>query len=223
MEKFNTVLIGVLAIGIFMLPAVVSTFTGSHDYIAPENVECGSCHPDILAELTASADDHTHANSTWSEKQVLDCEECHTVDDIGDSPGAGHAARKVDCAICHNKTLFESGLDDGSYSDWAHAPQPAGASSGLMIEYGMDCIDCHREPSPGDNSTMFLDDVYNTITESNAAHYNFYMNAVNDTTYLLGGTESCVGCHSHVDFEITEPLGLNMTYDPLTGQFDRVN
>jgi len=215
MEKFNTVLIGALAIGIFMLPAVVSTFTGSHDYIAPENVECGSCHPDILAELTASADDHTHANSTWSEKQVLDCEECHTVDDVGDSSSAGHAARKVDCAICHNKTLFESGLDDGSYYVWGHA---------LDAEYGMNCVDCHRGDSiTANKSNMFLDDVYNTITESNAAHYNFYMNAVNDTTYLLGGTESCVGCHSHVNFEITEPLGLNMTYDPSTGQFDRVN
>lgn len=218
MNKFGIMLIGVLAIGMFLLPSVISTFSGSHDYVAPENVQCEKCHDDVYAELLLSIDDHTHANANWlPEKQVFDCNECHTVDAIGDSSAAGHAARKVDCAICHDKTVFGSGPD---YSDWAHAPSPIGATSGLMVEYGMACTDCHRDDDPANSGNMFLDDVYLTINDPEAAHYDFYMNSDVEGDDLLGTTESCVGCHTHVGFDLDGQLGYDtMTYDALTGTF----
>ena len=55
----------------------------------------------------SSKSEHTHANFDWTKKRALDCDECHIVSDIDGSPGPGHAARLVDCAICHDKTLFE--------------------------------------------------------------------------------------------------------------------
>jgi len=209
MSKFALMIIGTIAIGLFALPGVISTFAGSHEYVAPENVECQKCHPDVLAELMSSESEHTHANNNWTEKQFLDCNECHIVGELGGSPGAGHAARLVDCAICHNKTLFESTGE--SYMDWAHDMD---AGTGIMYEYGMACPDCHTP-------TGDIDWCYDEITDSNAAHYNFYMNSVNDST-LLGGSESCIGCHAHVEFTFTEPLGTyNMTYDPVTGEFGK--
>jgi len=209
MTKFNLILIGTLAIGIFALPGVVSTFSGSHDYVAPENVQCAKCHPDVYSELLSSQSDHTHANADWTEKQLLDCVECHTVSDIGGSPGGGHAARRVDCAICHNKTLFESQGD--SYMKWGHDMTN---STGLFYEYGMACPDCHTP-------TGDIDWVYDEINDPDAAHYQFYMNSVNDST-LLGGSESCIGCHARVNFTFTQPLGsYNMTYNPETGEFGK--
>jgi hypothetical protein len=208
MSKFTLMIIGTIAIGLFALPGVISTFSGSHEYVAPENVECQKCHPDVYAELTSSESDHTHANANWTVKQALDCNECHTVGEIGGSPGAGHAARLVDCAICHDKTLFESTGE--SYADWGHD---------LSAEYGMACKDCHMMGENGYEGDLGA--VYDEITNDTAAHYNFYTNSVNDTT-LLGGTESCVGCHTHVEFNFTQPLGTSdMTYNPETGVFGK--
>ena len=215
MSKFNLILLATLAIGMFALPGVVSTFSGSHEYVAPENVECQKCHPDVYAELMSSQSEHTHANADWTKKQAFDCDECHTVSDLGGSPGGGHAARLVDCAICHNKTLFESTGE--SYQDWAHIMSGPDAGTGIKYEYGMDaphCRDCHTP-------TGDIDWCYDEITDSKAAHYNFYMNSVNDST-LLGGSESCVGCHTHVDFTFTQPIGTSdLTYNPNTGEFGR--
>jgi len=206
MSKFNLLLIGTLAIGMFALPGVVSTFSGSHEYVAPENVECQKCHPDVYAELMSSQSDHIHANADWTNKKALDCNECHTVSDLGGSPGSGHAARLVDCAICHDKTLFESTGE--SYSSWGHD---------LSAEYGMACPDCHMF---GENDYLsYFSDVYFEIVDPNSAHYNFYMNSVNDNT-LLGGSESCIACHTHVEFTFTWPQGTSeIIYDQETGVF----
>jgi len=207
MGKYNLMLVATIAIGVFALPMVVSTFSGSHAYVAGENVDCLKCHADVEAELASSSTNHTHANDAWEEKQVLDCDECHDVSGIGDSPGGGHAAQKVDCAFCHNSTAFGSG-----YITFMHD---------IRDEYGMDCEDCHDPAISGYSNNMFLNDVFDEITLETAAHYTFYQNAVNDTT-LLGGTESCVGCHTHAEVNFTQPLGTySMTYDPITGTFGK--
>lgn len=218
MSKFTLMIIGTIAIGLFALPGVISTFSGSHDYIAPENVNCMTCHPEVLVELENSKNDHTHANANWTVKETLDCVECHTVSGVGDNPAVGHAAQKVDCDFCH----ADSSFSPGDYSDWAHAPTSGGATSGLLVEYGMACDDCHRSEGGASNkANMFLDDVYENIIHEDAAHVGFYYNADNDTT-LLGGTESCIGCHTHIVFNMTQPLGTSgMTYNPGTGVFGK--
>ncbi len=220
MNKFNILFIGTIAIGIFMLPAVISTFTGSHDYIAPENVECQTCHQDIFEELENSKDDRVHASDGWHAKQTFDCDECHTVKDVGGAtPGNGHAANTVDCGSCHNKTQFEE--SGASYFDWAHVWSEG---TGLYYEYEMwypqNCADCHTHWGTPPTEGMYIDDVYETIVNTSAPHNNFYENAKNDTE-LLGASESCVACHSHVDFTITAPLGKNMSYNPNSGLFNR--
>lgn len=214
MSKFSLMLIATISIGIFALPVVISTFSGSHAYVAGPSVECTKCHADVYNELLSSQSNHTHANADWTEKQVFDCDECHTVSGIGGSPGGGHAAQRVDCGFCHNKTAYES--KGASYENWAHN---FATSTGLKFKYGMACSDCHRgSPSA---STMFLDWVYMNITKPTAAHNPFYLNALNDDT-LLGGTEACVGCHTHVEVKFSKPLGgMNMTYDPVTGEFGK--
>jgi len=233
MSKFTLMIIGTIAIGLFALPGVISTFSGSHDYIAPENVQCATCHPEVLAELSDSQDDHTHANANWTKKQTLDCVECHTVSGIGDSPAVGHAAQKVDCDFCHDNSLFSG--DD--YLNWAHDFDD---NTGLYYDYGMQCDSCHRpsnetgaivhpycdgnchHPESADLlERMFLDDVYENIVDPDAAHVGFYENSLT-SDLLLGGSESCIGCHTHMDFNMTNPLATaGMTYDPLTGVFEK--
>ena len=230
MNKFNVLLIGTIAIGIFLLPNVISTFTGSHNYIAPENVNCTKCHMDVYEELHNSIDDHTHANSQWSKwythqqgllpiRKVFDCVECHSVSEVGRIPGEGHAAKKVDCAFCHNKTRYEA--ETGKlYTTLGHAPNAWYMTSGLCPEYGMACTDCHR-PTGNYPENLFIDDVFDDeITNISAPHHQFYENAKNDSI-LLGGSESCVACHSHTKFTITAPLGKNITYSPNSGLFGR--
>ena len=235
MGKYNLMLVATIAIGVFALPMVVSTFSGSHAYVAGENVECLKCHADVEAELASSSTNHTHANDDWA-KTPLDCDECHNVSGIGASVGGGHAAQKVNCAFCHNKSTYTGGdLTSLTYRNWAHDFDNL---TGLYYEYEMNCDSCHSTEldhgycsmpggchNPGDwdeySANMFLDDVFNEITLETAAHYTFYQNAVDDET-LLGGTESCVGCHTHVEMNFTEPLGTySMTYDPITGTFDK--
>jgi len=70
MSKFNLILLATLAIVVFALPGVVTTFSGSHEYVAPENVECQKCHPDVYAELMSSQSEHTHANADWTKKTI---------------------------------------------------------------------------------------------------------------------------------------------------------
>lgn len=213
MTRFNILLIGMIALGLFLLPGVISTFTGSHSYVAPENVECQKCHQDVFAELQASQADHVHANANWTNKQIFDCNECHTVSDLGGSPGTGHAARTVDCAICHNKTLFESTGE--SYYDWAHDSQ----DEGIYFEYGMYCLDCHYFSDEG--LPVFIDEVYENIVLEEAAHNQYFLNAMNDST-LLGGSEACVSCHTNVDFVMTDTLRTySMNYNSLTGEISR--
>lgn len=212
MSKFTLLLIGTIAIGMFALPGVVSTFSGSHDYIAPENVDCTTCHPEVYEELLSSVDDHTHAGYTPSgEEWTLDCVECHTVSGIGDSPAVGHAAQKVDCDFCHDRSLFS----ENDYSEWAHYWTEG---TGLLYKYEMECDACHRT-GVYDAGSMFIDDVYVNIINNDSAHVGFFNNADNDST-LLGASESCIGCHAHVTFTFTQPLGTaNMTYNPETGEF----
>jgi hypothetical protein len=212
MSKFVLMLIGTLAIGMFALPGVVSTFSGSHDYIAPENVECMTCHPEVYQELVNSVDDHTHAGiSVSGDEWTLECVECHTVSGIGDNPSLGHAAQKVDCDYCHDNTSFSG----RNYFKWAHNFDN---QTGLYYKYDMECNACHR-PDEYNIAGMFLDDVYVNIVNPNAAHFGFYNSSL-DSELLLGASEACIGCHTHVDFNMTEPLGTsNMTYNPLTGEF----
>ena len=212
MSKFNLILIGTLAIGMFALPGVVSTFSGSHEYIAPENVDCMKCHQGVYNDILGSIDNHTHAGySTSGEEWTLDCVECHTVSGIGDNVGGGHAAQKVDCAFCHDNSSF-SGND---YYEWAHNFID---STGLLYNYDMKCDACHRLDMDLKEG-MFLDDVFKNIVIPDAAHSGFFDNAVN-STLLLGPSEACVGCHTHVDFNMTEPPGgRGMTYDMVSGVF----
>jgi len=209
MSKFALMIIGTIAIGIFALPGVISTFSGSHDYIAPENVDCMKCHQAVYNDILGSIENHTHAGytATADEAWTLDCVECHTVSGIGDNAGGGHAAQKVDCAFCHDNASF-SGT---GYEDWAHDPV-----DGLANKYDMKCSACH-DMSAEDN--MFLDNVFKNIVNPDAAHSGFFDNAEN-STLLLGSSEACVACHTHMEFNMTEPIGgRGMTYDMGTGVF----
>lgn len=212
MSKFNLMLIATIAIGVFALPMVVATFSGSHEYVAPENVECQKCHPDVQADLDASVSNHTHAGvrsdgSEWT----LFCTDCHAVSGIGLSPGGGHAAQKVDCGFCHNGSNF--GPDAWN---WWHN------ETGLLQVHEMKCTACHREEDMlnGDYHP-FIYEVFNEITLETAAHNGFYLNALNDDT-LKGASEACVGCHTHAEINFTQPLGsFSMIYDPVDGTFGK--
>jgi hypothetical protein len=216
MSKFNLMIIGTIAIGVFALPMVIATFSGSHEYIAPENVDCLKCHPDVQADLDASVSNHTHAGvrsdgSEWT----LFCTDCHTVSGIGLSPGGGHAAQKVDCGYCHNGSNFDF---VGAYEWWHTAP------TSIVVEHNLnapsECKACHRI---GDTFEYhpFIYEVFNEISLETAAHNGFYENALNDDT-LLGASEACVGCHTHAEINFTQPLGsFNMVYDPVAGTFEK--
>lgn len=206
MIKIWSVFCIALALGLLAPTGVVSTFPETYDYIVSGNGECTICHSGIMSQLTVS---NSHANTAWSQKQVFDCVECHTVSDIGENPGGVHDAQNVDCAYCHSKAWHKRyGLSE--YENRMHA---------LKDKYGMPCDSCHTPPGQS-TSNVFIDDVFDEITWPEAAHYDFYVDAEHDGA-LPGGSESCVGCHTHILVKFTQlPGGNDMIYDPSTGQFE---
>ena len=97
--KIILLLISVVAVGIFALPSTLALYTGSHQFVSGDNVNCDKCHvtsmDDIKAELESG-----NAHNT------LGCKDCHgavnSAVDLGQGTADGHAASmSVDCTGCH--------------------------------------------------------------------------------------------------------------------------
>lgn len=173
--KSQTILLAIslVTIGVFVMPSTVSLFTGQHTFYNGSSVKCEKCHADIYQELIQSTN-NPHYNPNWTEKQVFDCEECHNAS-INltyyyqsyqiEKPKA-HAATTVPCLACHGDVDPRPFHDD--YGDDYF-------ESGLWLEYGMACEDCHIGGGYWGNPPHFV--IGSTLKCSSCDHSSMLQNA----------------------------------------------
>ena len=121
-------LMSVVAVGMFVLPSSLALYTGSHDFVGAEEVECGKCHSGAAGDQLAATIANGSAHATMT------CKDCHygnagtvggrfAVDVIGNRTGdtvTAHAAGiTVNCIDCHSyayptSTKDADGVGEGS-------------------------------------------------------------------------------------------------------------
>lgn len=139
----------------------------------------------------------------------VECSKCHG--DIGTELLNGEAHSNLDCQACHLTTDMSVLGDNPNLDKEGHA------------SIAVECMDCHNAgPSTSTGFPQAGPDGDHDITNSSAAHNNWYLAALNsDINY--GANEVCIACHTHAGINITwTASNANMTYDQSTGVFGEV-
>jgi hypothetical protein len=223
-SNFKTLLlIGVLVLGIYILPSAVAKYSGTwevNNTAGVAGLQCGKCHGYIKDEFAfAVADNVVEAHKNASNNSLF----------VG--PGA---------------IINISGTPDGTDDDvclMCHQQQQDAAVTGghtkVVIRVCTD-EDCHGDENGDGMCTVYPTgfggantscNVTGRINESVDAHWNFYR-PLTEIDSSIGQEEgnynynmsfvSCLACHTHVglDINITRPtkfsLSLNLT-DPVLG------
>ena len=124
--KIILLMISVVSVGMFVLPSTLALYSGSHDFLGAEEVECERCHSAAAGDQIAATIGNGSAHSTMT------CKSCHygnsgtvggrfAVDVVGNDSGTAaaavtaHAAGvSVNCIDCHsyNATYTLMGTKD---------------------------------------------------------------------------------------------------------------
>lgn len=116
----------------------------------------------------------TGSNSPHSE---MTCKNCHQINMI---QSGAHAATLPLCINCHNGNMTPSGTIN------SHA---------LGIQ--TNCVKCH------DGAQMATGlNVQSELNNVNESHRGYIVDAEN-STLMRGSNEACIGCHTHVQVNIT--------------------
>jgi len=141
-------LVAVIATAVYVLPVVISLFSGMHTFYSPGDSKCLKCHADIQSEVSLSS-----LHATFS------CENCHSQID----PNQSHSgAAVIRCLTCHgtppttvtdknNNTLTAptaSIFGENATALDPHSPLVASANqSPLLAGENEACIACHTQKS----------------------------------------------------------------------------
>ncbi len=179
-------LIAVALVGLFALPNALSLFAGQHSFDKAGNgTICSKCHSDVAAELSASAY-HTSIS--------------------GNASG-------FKCVACHSSGYISAStmpLGNGSYGTgsnnvglnitsgvWSNGTALTTTFTGIHAAITIECVSCHY-----------------AVNFTNDAHKAFYDNS-SSQTWLKGGNEACVGCHTKTFVNMTwiRKGGYNYQFD----------
>ncbi len=228
MRRIVMLILGVVALGIFVLPATISIFAGQHVWYNisgdANEIPCNKCHTDVYDEMSSLANGAHTRMSTH-------CEFCHRTcfnntynrssgkyepsssityasgDGSGSSPGKeAHAAATIECMDCHG--VYKDG---GNWNHWDYPEYNSGEK----------CHICHHGGGFGDfisaggfgfGTTDDDDPDKNPNAGRYAAHKKFVLEALNNSL-LEGADEACIACHTHMravmNFNVTS--GIHIT------------
>lgn len=174
MGKLAIIMIAVVAIGFFALPATLSVGAGQHKFRQAGSAQtslvdfCGQCH--------GLSTDAVYAEITQSDENVMYA---------GFNPGTNgrihnslFASGQAGCASCHEIT--------GGYGNVSNVPTGKVEHAAKIPS----CIKCHS--ASGDS--FFGNDVKVELSNPNEAHRNF-----NNLTGDSRDDIYCIGCHTYVD------------------------
>lgn len=157
-EKLVLLLLAVVAIGMFALPSTLAMYSGQHEFVGADEVDCNKCHGStdaIYGELSAG-----------TAHELFTCKQCHGFSNATlTTPNAngteGHAATvAISCVDCHAESALylTIGLDPDALTvvqefgatDAAHAAMYTTYSSGDLDDL---CIGCHTTVAMSSNVT----------------------------------------------------------------------
>jgi len=150
-NKTIALVVAVLAIGLFVMPSVVSIIAGQHAFIETEDTMCVKCHPAEADELASSTYHHNIGGtlpSAWGNTANDACKNCHDKEHTPEGE-EGHAAVTLPCTFCHSTIIGELGSEHEAHTEFAEA-----ATNGTLHEEANEaCIACHTHA--GVNITWF--------------------------------------------------------------------
>lgn len=127
-NKTLVLVAAVLAVGLFVLPSVLSLFAGQHAFIGPKDVDCSKCHGAEYDELAAGGP-----------HRYFKCGACHQTPKAGFDNATQHASISPPCVACHDKVD-----DELLHANESHTEFYQGAmTSGLETGANEACIGCH--------------------------------------------------------------------------------
>lgn len=178
--------VSVLCAGILIMPYTVSLFSSQHDWQAAEDVNCITCHTDIVQPGA------TYMHGTFQDLADPQnyCKSCHQISTAGTGEGVTgeggyddeHAAVTVECLDCH-----ETNAGTANDTWW---------SAGDEAVVGKSFINNETEAHHNMTGTL--------INQEAAMGFD----------YLAGNNEACVACHTNITVEayfVYESNTLNIT------------
>ena len=199
-------IIGVLVLGIYILPSAVAKYAGSHTWefnrtAGVTGLQCGLCHTYIKNEIQAN--------------QTPDVVSAHL------------AASNTSTYVGPGQDINITATPTGSYDDvcWmCHVQENdvtvGGGHTKVVIRVCTDA-DCHGNQTGPYDWGEAIQNVTGRINSSADAHWNFYrpLTGFNSTignedggVYEMGFV-ACLACHTHVglDLNITRPQKLSLS------------
>ena len=170
--------IAVIAVGMFVLPSTLALYTGQHEFVGANDVDCGKCHGSVAGDGSVGGE---LKNGTAHE--TMDCGACHSntwagVDTTANTSydystgGRAHAAGiGINCIGCHsNSTYVNSTMTatkDGAVNVSQELMAPAEAHTNMDInssqtgginDRDLVCVACHTNVNV---------DIYNMSVSTN--------------------------------------------------------
>ena len=179
--KSILLMIAVIAVGMFVLPSTLALYSGSHDFLGAEEVECERCHAGAAGDQIAA----TLANG--SAHALLTCKDCHY--GIGGTVGGRFA---VD--VEGNHTRVPNAVNN----------DVTGHAAGITVN----CVDCHSYNTTGSLNTKDADGTTNYVnvsyelSQTTAAHRMLKVNTTGSNGGLQDEDAVCIACHSRVTVSI---------------------
>ncbi|MCK5396637.1 MAG: hypothetical protein KAJ33_00125 [Thermoplasmata archaeon] len=182
--------VSVLCAGILIMPYTVSLFSAQHDWKAADDVNCITCHTDIVQPGA------TYMHGTFQD--LVDpenyCNVCHQIPAAGSSEGVTgnggfddeHAAVTLECLDCH-----EAAIGILTEDVWYTVGDPIGTGAYINIT---------------------------TEAHSNMTGEAWNPEGAWATSYLAGNNEACIACHTNITVETefiysTNSLNITATED----------
>ncbi|MCK5659791.1 MAG: cytochrome c3 family protein [Methanosarcinales archaeon] len=150
-EKVILLLLAVVAIGMFALPSTLAMYSGQHQYVKGENVDCTKCHgaTDTMGAELAAGEAHL----------ALTCQSCHGFTNaVSTTPNAatdgttGHAATTsaISCIDCHIESVGFGTIAIDADGLTVMQELANGAHASLVAATGFAdvddaCIGCHTQ------------------------------------------------------------------------------
>ena len=165
--------VSVLCAGILIMPYTVSLFSAQHDWKAPGDVDCITCHTD----MTYPGSGYMHSTLGGGSGQAY-CKACHQISSgTGEGvTGAGgwddeHAAVTVECLDCHEVAI-------------------GGLTEDVWYDDGVDAL------GPGSHYINITSEAHHNMTGSVTNSEGAWA-----SEYLAGNNEACISCHTNITVE----------------------
>lgn len=198
MNKNMLLIVGIIGIGVFVLPSTLSLFAGQHSWYDPASatgIPCEKCHFLEEEELLSAVGPH---NPNYVSIINTSANYNGTAGEPGGSDFWGGDTVTDRCYGCHQAT-GSANSSHALYDTWDNQRNYTHAAVAVW------CLDCHPW-------------VESELKNTSAAHKPFYEDLKNESEIgiLRSKNMACIGCHTHVGVNISWTRNEYVSYN-ITG------